>query len=461
MAHLPPQQDQIRTISELTSGIKRLLEDAYPAVWVKGEISNIRYQSSGHIYFSLKDSSAQISAVMFRGNAQRLRSRLEDGMEVVALGNLSVYEPRGTYQLIIRECLEAGAGLLQAEFERLKLKLKDEGLFDSERKKTLPVFPGKIGIITSPTGAALRDFISILRRRNWVGEIIVFPAVVQGKEGVPDILANLNLAKDIEDLDLLVLSRGGGSLEDLWNFNEEAVVRAVANFPIPTISAVGHEIDFVLTDFAADKRAETPSAAAEVISSGYVDLVSRLQQAATSLKREGLEQLREKRLLLTHRQERLKGQTPTRNLENRHLKLDELQQRFHSLVHRDIKAQEHGLQMLFRRMTSLHPLPTIESLKERVLSRQQRFSREFAVLLQQKIAEVDTRAKRLESLSFENALRRGYAVVRNSKGSIVTTTTKLKNGQTIQVQLKDGSKKAAILDAEQLDFFTADDRTNT
>ncbi len=452
--HLPPKQENICSISELTSGIKRTLEDAYAAVWVKGEISNLRRQSSGHIYFSLKDAGAQISAVVFRGNAARMKLQLQDGMEIVALGNLSVYEPRGTYQLIIRECIEEGAGRLQAEFERLKRLLNAEGLFSPANKKSIPLLPRTVGIITSPTGAALRDFLSILTRRNWTGKVILFPAVVQGKEGARDILEKMKWAEAYEDLDLLVIGRGGGSLEDLWNFNEEALVRAVAACKTPVISAVGHEIDFVLTDFAADKRAETPSAAAELISSGYVDFHQRIQQVGIALTRSRTEQLREKSQTLSHMGDRLRSHTPTRFVENRHLRLDELLERMRSRVETGVHRSNNGIAVMTERFKSLHPSKLLELRVAKTEEFKLRIRREVQHQLKSEQNRLVAIEKRFVSVSTDSALQRGYAILRDNKGKLVTQCEPLNDGKMVEIQMKDGRRKARIHRSDQLDLFS-------
>ncbi len=448
-----PSPDQIRTVSELTSQIKRLLEGAVPPSWVKGEISNLRYQSSGHIYLTLKDAGAQISAVMFRGDASRLRLRLKEGMEVLALGNLSVYEPRGSYQLIIRDCVEEGAGRLQAEFERLKKLLQSEGLFDAARKQALPLLPRTVGIITSPTGAALRDFVSILKRRKWMGRIVLFPATVQGSEGAADIVDKLKWAESYGELDLLVIGRGGGSVEDLWNFNEESVVRAVASCAIPIVSAVGHEIDFVLTDFAADQRAETPSAAAELISSGYLEIQQRLQQSTLALRRQLAVGMRQHLQRLQHNRERLRGVTPSRMLENRHLRLDELQQRMGSRLSSAMHRYRHETHLAAERLKNLHPSRQFLQRRDQFTSLQLRLSREVRHQMDRRAQQMRGLEKRLEGLGVDNVLRRGFAVVRDFKGKVMTHAGSLKHQQRITLQMQDGVRKAQIDSSEQLDFF--------
>ena len=268
--------ERVASVGEFTRRIKVLLETGIRPGWVRGEVSNLRQQASGHVYFSLKDSEAQLSAVMFRGDAARQSLKLRDGQQVLVYGEINVYEVRGSYQLIVRVVVEDGVGRLQQEFEALKQKLADEGLFDPAKKKPLPEMPATVGFITSPTGAAVQDFLRILIRRGWRGRVVILPAKVQGEGAADEIAAMLQQAEVLGIFDLLVIGRGGGSLEDLWAFNEEPLVRAVAACTVPVISAVGHEIDFTLSDFVADVRAETPSAAAELISSHFVEALERV-----------------------------------------------------------------------------------------------------------------------------------------------------------------------------------------
>ncbi|MFO7724466.1 MAG: exodeoxyribonuclease VII large subunit, partial [Oceanipulchritudo sp.] len=275
MKHLNPSTEACYSVTALTREIKALLETAYPVVRIRGEISNLRRQASGHVYFSLKDAGASISCVCFRNDAMRLPLRLRDGLQVLGSGRLAVYEPRGNYQVIFRTLEEDGVGRLQQAFLELKEKLGAEGLFDKSRKKPLPRLPGTIAFVTSASGAALRDFISILERRRWGGRLIVIPARVQGTGAAAEIVRGIETANRESLCDLLVIGRGGGSLEDLWPFNEESLARAVAASRIPLISAVGHETDFTLSDFAADLRAETPSAAAEWITSAWQNLIEQ------------------------------------------------------------------------------------------------------------------------------------------------------------------------------------------
>jgi len=273
----------IETVTEFTRRLKALLKGGLAPGWIRGEVSNLRAQASGHVYFSLKDSGAQLSAVLFRGDALRQTVKLRDGVQVAAYGEVDVYEVRGQYQLIVRAIVEDGVGRLQREFEALKRRLAEEGLFAPERKRPIPVLPATIGFLTSPTGAAVQDFLRILARRGWRGRVVVLPAKVQGEGAAAEMVEMLELAAGLRIFDLLVIGRGGGSAEDLWAFNEEPLVRAVAASPVPIISAVGHEIDFTLCDFAADARAETPSAAAELISSHFIACAERASNAGAAL----------------------------------------------------------------------------------------------------------------------------------------------------------------------------------
>ncbi len=274
--------DRVYKVSELNREAKRLLEEGIGAVWLKGEVSNLRRSAAGHLYFTIKDEASEISAVRFRGRADLIPpSPLEDGMEVLAFGRLTIYEPRGRYQFVVSIIQPAGLGALQAAFERLKRKLDAEGLFSPEHKKPIPRFPARIGVVTSPSGAAIRDIISVISRRWPLATVYLFPSQVQGVQAPDEIIAGISRAQvfseTVEELDLLIISRGGGSLEDLAPFNDERVARAVFACAIPVISAVGHEIDFTIIDFVADRRAPTPSAAAELAVPDRTEITSAIE----------------------------------------------------------------------------------------------------------------------------------------------------------------------------------------
>lgn len=278
---LEPQKTpkpKIYSVSELTRGIRTLLEGTFPEVWVSGEISNFRSHTSGHFYFSLKDDQAHLSAVMFRGANAKLPFKLEDGLEVIAHGRITVYEVRGQYQIVVDHIEPKGIGALQLAFEQLKKKLQTEGLFDPAHKRPLPFLPKKIGIVTSETGAAIRDILNILQRRFPSVDVLLVPVLVQGEGAAREIAEGIRILNEREDIDVMIVGRGGGSIEDLWAFNEEIVARAIYNSKIPVISAVGHEIDFTIADFVADVRAPTPSAAAELVVPNRMDLVVQIEK---------------------------------------------------------------------------------------------------------------------------------------------------------------------------------------
>ena len=338
-----PKSEQVLNVTELTRQIKVQLEETFTRIWIRGEVSNLRLQSSGHVYFSLKDSESQLPCVLFARDAVRQGFDLNDGMEVVVFGNLSVYEPHGRYQLIAKIVLQSGQGQLQLEFERLKRKFAAEGLFDKERKKPLPVLPRRIAVITSPTGAAIRDFLRILQRRSYKGDVVIFPVRVQGKEAPKELIQMLEYAAASKDFDLLVLTRGGGSIEDLWAFNDETLARKVADCSLPVISAVGHEIDTVLTDYVADKRAETPSAAAELISSLALEAEQKLQELLRKLLDRICSELSDRNRNLDSLQIRMRLTAPQRQIQMLGMRLDDLENRLRQSLNRCLERRRTQL----------------------------------------------------------------------------------------------------------------------
>lgn len=439
-----PEPDDVLSVAALTDRIKALLEGQVPPCWVRGEISNLRKQSSGHVYFTLKDRDSQLPAVIFKGDAMRCSVDLRDGVQIILFGSLSVYAPHGRYQFIGREVVEDGAGRLQAEFERLKKKLAAEGLFDRERKKSLPKLPRTVGIITSPTGAALRDFISILKRRHWRGRVIILPAKVQGQGAAQDIVRQIEAAQALGCIDLLVAGRGGGSLEDLWCFNEEIVARALAACSIPTISAVGHEIDFTLSDFAADQRAETPSAAAELISSAYLDCLDRLRDCAKAL-REVPEWLLERHGNRLHLiASRMREHSPQRRIDEAGLKLDDLTQRLGHSLRENLHDRREALAGLNRRLQENAPLRRLELAEVKLDALQKRFARQLITGLQPKVEALAHLQARLETASLPRALARGFAIVRDAQGNLITRGEALRSGDAIAVDFADGEVHAEV-----------------
>lgn len=436
--------EKIESVSQLNRRIKHLLETEVRSVWVRGEISNLRRQSSGHCYFSLKDAGSQISAVLFRGDAVRQTVELRDGMQVLVYGEISVYEPRGTYQLLVRVVMDDGLGRLQQEFDRLKRKLQEEGLFDPERKRELPIFPRTIGFITSPSGAALQDFIRILKRRRWRGRVIVLPANVQGPGAAPEMVEMLGRAERMKIFDLLVIGRGGGSLEDLWAFNEEPLVRAVAACGVPIISAVGHEIDFALTDFAADVRAETPSAAAELVSSSFVKCDERFSFAHTSLHALAGRYLADRMRSVESLGNHLRLLSPRQRIEQQHLRLDDLANRMNSHVRDLLRNKEIAASRARENLQAHSPVARLRLLRQKLQSEAARFERASAGAFRAKQERSEQAGRHLEALSPRSVLNRGFALVKDLEGNPVSRSAGLKPGAPLINQFADGEIQVRV-----------------
>ncbi len=343
-------EPQILSVSDVNRAIKSTLEGQFKLIWLKGEISNFKPHTSGHFYFSLKDSKAQISAIMFRGFNQSLKFKPRDGMEVIVRGKITVYEPRGNYQIFCEQMDPVGAGALQLAFEQLKKKLELEGLFDKARKRPLPAMPKHVAVVTSPTGAAIRDILNILSRRFKGLRVTVVPTVVQGDAAAPSIVKAIELAQKMIDVDVMIVGRGGGSIEDMWCFNDERVARAISACRVPVISAVGHEIDFTIADFVADLRAPTPSAAAELVCRNAAEICERIVVLDKRLAK-GLFHCIQ---LLKHR---LVGHAkrlvdPKRRLQDLSQRCDELSQRLEAGIARYFEGVEQHLNLLKAQLVS-------------------------------------------------------------------------------------------------------------
>lgn len=432
------------SVLELTRRIKLLLESQIGEIWVEGEISNFRAQSSGHLYFTLKDASAQIAAVMFRGAASKMACRPQDGMKVRLSGEISVYEVRGQYQIIVHRMEESGLGELQAKFEELKRKLQEEGLFDQGRKRAIPKFPTTIGLITSPTGAVLQDFLNITRRRFPAQAIIVSPVKVQGQgaaQEVADAIAQFNL---LNQVDVIVIARGGGSLEDLWAFNEELLARAVAASVIPTVSAVGHEIDFTICDFCADLRAPTPSAAAELVVPHQQELLNHIGhlrgrlgkgiQSALNLYRLRVERLTRHDVFL--QPSRLTG-------------LYQQQVDGHLMSLRDgvedfLAGKLDGVRDLRGRLAQRSPAAQIARYRQRLALASSLLPRHSRSKWLTNRSRLDTLMEKLKLLSPLNALSRGYALVKTPDGKLLRSIKKIAPGQKVRTQLSDGEFDSVV-----------------
>lgn len=417
-----PGGDRVQTVAEFTRRVKELLQGGLPACWVRGEVSNLRAQSSGHVYFSLKDATAQLSCVLFRSAAQRQSVALRDGLQVVVFGEVGVYEARGQYQLVVQAVIEAGVGRLHEEFERLKRQLGAEGLFAAENKVPLPALPRTVGFVTSPTGAAVQDFIRILRRRGWTGRLVVLPARVQGEGAAAEMAAMLREAEALGIFDLLVIGRGGGSVEDLWAFNEETLVRAVAACPVPIISAVGHEVDWTLCDLAADVRAETPSAAAELITSRHLDCVERLDRARAGLDDAADTALERAGERLDHARSRLRLLTPVAAIQQHQLRLDDLANRLTAALGQAVQRRREQVAGVRGRLAAASPQRRIELESHRLLALW----------------------KRLESANPASVLKRGFAIVRDESGRPVARAAGLAAGRRLENQFHDGRVKVKV-----------------
>lgn len=413
---------RVQTVTEFTRRVKELLKGGLPPCWVQGEVSNLRVQTSGHVYFSLKDGGAQLGCVLFRGDAARQSVPLRDGMQILAYGEVDVYEARGQYQLITRAVIDHGAGRLQQELEKLKQRLAAEGLFAAEGKQPLPLLPRTVGFITSPTGAAVQDFIRILQRRRWTGRLVVLPAKVQGDGAADEMVAMLKLAESMDLFDLMVIGRGGGSIEDLWAFNEEALVRAVAACGLPVISAVGHEIDYTLCDFAADVRAETPSGAAELISSQYLSCVERLDQAGGTMEDIVATRSVHARQQLEHAASRLRLLSPASAVEQNFLRLDDLRNRLGAALRDTVQAGRQSLDAAGARLRATSPEKRVQLESHRLLALW----------------------KRLESASPQSVLKRGYAIVRDEQGRPVARAQGLQAGQKLVNEFHDGKLRVRV-----------------
>jgi len=429
---------KVYTVGEITAEVKRSVE-ALGIVWIRGEISNFKHHSSGHMYFSLKDDRAQLRAAFFRNSNMYVKFRPEDGLEVMVRGRLTVYEPRGDYQVIVEYMEPVGLGSLQLAFEQLKERLRKEGLFDEARKKKLPLLPAKIGIVTSPTGAALRDMLRILERRNASLHVLVYPARVQGQGAADEIAAGVRYFNTRDDIDVIIVGRGGGSIEDLWAFNEEAVARAVCASRISIISAVGHEVDFTICDFVADLRAPTPSAAAEMVSGARDDL----KATVGSLARRALQAIR---LDLERRRSKLQRLAASRAFQAAPGRIRELQQRFDEAalrlgecVRRYLAAQRHRAQMLHVRLAKVD-LSRIVALSARALAGcRNRLEAALLLRLEKERSRLGRAAGRLRALSPLAVLERGYAICRDARGNIMTDAARAAPGDLVAVRLAHGA----------------------
>ena len=426
---------EVLTVSQLNARARRLLEEVFPQVWVEGELSNLARPSSGHMYFTLKDSGAQVRCALFRQNAARVRMDLRDGLLVRARGRVSLYEGRGDYQMILDTLEPAGDGALRQAFEALKLKLQNEGLFAAERKRPLPSHPARIGVITSPSGAAVRDIISVFGRRAPFIELIISPTAVQGQEAAPQIVRALQRA-DRAGFDALIIARGGGSLEDLWPFNEEQVARAIAACNTPIVSAIGHETDVSISDFVADVRAPTPSAAAELLSPDTQAMLLQLRRCQQQLQQCMKVRLARDNLRLDALRRRLRH--PGERLAQQSQRLDELDMRLRRAWQHRMEQRQQRLSNLRGRLQHQHPERLLQVLHERLAQLQRCLPRAVQLQLQQRRQQLESTAQSLHLISPLATLGRGYSILLDQQGKAIRCQQDTRPGQQLQARLAEG-----------------------
>ncbi len=445
VGHIPEEQPHVYTVSEITRDVRAILEAAFENAWIEGEISNFRTAASGHAYFVLKDDKAQIKCVLFRGHRAGMKFTPEDGDQVLLFGRVTVYEARGDYQVIVEAMEPKGLGALQKAFEQLKEKLAKEGLFDEARKQSLPEIPWKIGIVTSPTGAAIRDMLHVIQRRNPKTSVLLYPAKVQGEGSAEEIARGIKELNKRKDIDVLIVGRGGGSIEDLWAFNEEAVARAIAQSKIPVVSAVGHEIDFTIADFVADLRAPTPSAAAELVVPKLNDIVQDLQYLTNQMIERMIEDIEDYRERLRYLIDRRFFREPRQILETPAQRLDEIMQRLLRGLDQWVMVKRGNLKQTVHRLFRASPGGKLKILSERQNDLIARLVRRMESQIRLRKEKLAGTAKSLDALSPLNVLHRGYSITTSKKtGKAVTSGKQVNKGDTVRIRLAKGQLDATV-----------------
>ncbi|RUO80290.1 exodeoxyribonuclease VII large subunit [Idiomarina tyrosinivorans] len=431
----------VLTVSRLNAEVRQLLEKGFGSVMLVGEVSNFAAPSSGHWYFTLKDERAQVRCAMFRNANQRARVRPANGVQVMVRAKLTLYEPRGDYQLIAEHIEEAGAGLLQQRYEQLKMQLAAAGLFAQEHKQPLPENVRTLGVITSPSGAAIRDVLAVLRRRDPAMRVIIYPTAVQGERAATEIRQALATAVRRNEVDALLLTRGGGSLEDLWCFNDEALAHDIYQCPIPIISAVGHEIDFTISDFVADVRAPTPSAAAEQISQDQQQWLERIQylnQRSQRALERYLVQIRQRQQTL---QARLQQQHPQRQLLQQSQRADDALRRAQQALSYRLQHHKAQLNGLLQRLPAVHPQRELLRQQQNLKQQQQRLQQAMQRLLKQQRQRLADASRAAQLVSPLNTLDRGYAIARKDDGSVVRSAEQIASGEELELHLANGKRR--------------------
>lgn len=433
-------ESTIYTVTQLNRETRLLLSEHFQTVQVEGEISNLSTPSSGHIYFSLKDANAQVRCAMFRSHLRKVKFKPENGLHIVVTAQVGLYEPRGDYQLLVEAMQEAGDGALQRAFDALKIKLSEEGLFAEQNKKTLPSLPKQLGIISSPSGAAIRDILSVLRRRFPALPVILYPVAVQGENAKYEIVNAIKTANHRKECDVLLIARGGGSLEDLWAFNEEIVARALFASELPIITGIGHEIDFTIADFVADYRAPTPSAAAEFITPDQHEWLARFRHYENRLNQQLHKIKKQKDQNLQWLTKRLQQLHPGKQLQNQYQRLDELENRLQRIIQTKLQQSKICVDGLNAKLWQHHPKSKIDQYKI-----QQRYLNQRLLSAQQRLFEIKQHrflksSKTLHTVSPLATLNRGYAIVTEPEtNTVIHSTHQLTAGQHIKTRLAQGN----------------------
>ena len=441
----------VLTVSELAAQLAAMVEERFPAVWVEGEISNFKVYQSGHAYFTLKDDSAQMRCVLFRNRARRIRFTPGDGLHVLAFGSIEVYAQRGEYSLVVELLEPRGLGALQLAFEQLKERLSGEGLFDAGRKRPLPRFPRKIGIVTSPTGAAIRDMLRVIGRRFGEIHIVIAPARVQGEGAAQEVAQGVRDLNALGDVDVIIVGRGGGSLEDLWAFNDEMLARTIAASKVPVISGVGHEVDFTIADFVADLRAPTPSAAAELVvrekqavAESVAGLTRRLRVAAAR----ALVRQRDRLLSMQRRRVLTDPARPLRDLERR---LDDARARLRRAMTAAVRHAAHRVELSTQGLRNQSPVLRTLDNRRQLTRLQAQLTRGAARELDRSRHRLRAAAGRLDSLSPLAVLARGYSLTRTPDGAVVRSARQVGAGDDVSVLLHEGSLDCRVTATKERD----------
>ncbi|KYG30951.1 exodeoxyribonuclease VII large subunit [Alkalihalobacillus trypoxylicola] len=438
----------IQTVTEITRYIKEIMENDHilQSVWIKGEISNFKRHSRGHMYFTIKDQNSRLQAVMFAGHNRFLTFKPENGMSIIVRGELTVYEPYGSYQMYVKEMQPDGIGSLYLAYEQLKTKLQQEGLFDHAYKKALPTFPNKVAIITSPTGAAVKDMISTLKRRYPIVELALFPVLVQGEHAPASILRAIEQVNILGHFDLILLGRGGGSIEELWAFNEEVVARAIFESNTPIISAVGHETDFTISDLVADLRAPTPTGAAELAVPDKKELLHRIEQLQNRMMRKVNEQLFSQKRALERIERSYAFKYPAQLIQQKEQELDTLLERLNRAMSQQLNDKNNKITQLYQLLIRNHPKDKIDELKKDLIRQEERLLSKINETFTWKRSQFQSLLTQLNLVSPLKVMERGYSLVYDEQKSLIKKTSQVQSGDSIQIHVTDGQLKCDVVE---------------